>query len=124
MNWLIFFLALAQIESGNNPEKINGDAVGLYQIKPVFVEDANRIHFRSNRFANEDRLNMDTSQVMIIIVLTHYALVEGLDDPSEYYRCFRFGYKGMYEPENVEHPDIKRFINLYNAEWTPNRYEP
>ena len=33
----------ATVESGNNPLAINGDCVGLYQQRPIFAQDCNRI---------------------------------------------------------------------------------
>ncbi len=64
--------AIAIVESGNNPNAVNdnGKAIGVYQIWPIYVDDANRI--AKKRYTYEDRKCPVKSREIVRIVLKHY----------------------------------------------------
>ncbi|MDD5459706.1 MAG: transglycosylase SLT domain-containing protein [Phycisphaerae bacterium] len=64
--------AIAIVESGNNPNAVNdnGKAIGVYQIWPIYVDDANRI--AKKRYTYADRKCPVKSREMVRIVLKHY----------------------------------------------------
>ena len=77
MNTLAALIAVllpvfAKVESNNNPNAVGdkGNAVGIYQIWPSYVEDVNRISKRS--YTLEDRKDAKKSKEMVEIYLTHY----------------------------------------------------
>ena len=66
--------AIAQVESGGNPKAVgdSGRAVGLFQIWPIYVREANRLS-RASQFTDPDRLDPVKSREMTRIVLEHWA---------------------------------------------------
>jgi hypothetical protein len=79
----IVLSALVQIESGARPNAIGdgGKAVGILQIHPVMVEEANRIHGAA-RWTPADRRDPQASLAMARTVLAwHYE--RGVRDPVE-----------------------------------------
>lgn len=65
--------AIIQIESSGNPNAYNREeaAAGLFQIRPIYVEDVNRI-LGEERFTLEDRWNKDKSTEMFKVYTSHY----------------------------------------------------
>jgi hypothetical protein len=65
--------AIALVESSNQAAAIGdgGQAVGAYQIRPIFVRDVNRI-LGCDRYTLTDRLDAGKSRQMAKIFLTHY----------------------------------------------------
>ncbi len=86
----LIIAALVQIESGGNPTAVgdNGRAVGILQMWPIAVEEANRIEQifarREQRPARtwtlDDRLDPQKSREMCEITLLHYYR-RGVTDP-------------------------------------------
>lgn len=79
----VVIAALVSIESGGNPRAIgdNGRAVGILQMWPVAVQEANRLAGRS-KWTNKDRLSPARSKEMASTILSwHYA--KGIRDPVE-----------------------------------------
>ncbi len=70
--WQLFLMALACVESGNNPYAINEgeNAIGLYQIRPAYAEDAG--------FKHEDAWCPFKSEMIIAAYMNRYATVERL----------------------------------------------
>jgi hypothetical protein len=73
----VLFRAIAQVESHGNASAHNSkeDAVGIVQIRPIVVEDVNRINKlegRSERFDLNDRYSPDKSRRMFDVYLTYY----------------------------------------------------
>jgi len=69
-------LILTMIESGHDTTAINHeeDAVGILQIRPIMVDEVNRIQEMAGvqeRFTLEDRLNKTQSYRMCAIFLTY-----------------------------------------------------
>lgn len=70
---------LLAIESGGDVNAIGKrDDVGAYQLRPIFVEDANRIikekKLKIKEFTLQDRFSKPRSEQMIRVVLTHYGM--------------------------------------------------
>lgn len=65
------FNAIAEVESHHNPDAVNGEAVGIVQIKPVFVEDVNRI-LRHTKYTLADRYREDRSREMFDVYMKFY----------------------------------------------------
>lgn len=65
--------ALKMAESGCNSTAVgdNGLAVGVLQIHPVYVDDANRI-LGYRKYSYADRRSVQKSEEMTRIVLSHY----------------------------------------------------
>ena len=65
--------AIEQVESGGNANAIgdNGNAVGSFQIHPIYVEDVNRI-LKHRRYNRNDRYNQTKSREMVTVYLRHY----------------------------------------------------
>jgi len=65
--------AIAQVESGGdcNARGDKGKAVGILQIWPITVRDANRI-IGKDKYALKDRLNREKSFAICRVILLHY----------------------------------------------------
>ena len=59
----IMALALALRESEGKPDAVSGDCVGILQMKPIMVDEVNRI-VGYNKYHYEDRLNPKLSLEM------------------------------------------------------------
>ncbi len=71
--WNLFFQALALQESSNDPSAFNEqeNAIGLYQIRPIYVREVNRILEREE-FKHEDAWSPMRSKDMILIHTSHH----------------------------------------------------
>jgi len=71
-SWALFFRALAFVESGGDPAAYNKQelAIGLYQIRPIYVQDVNRI-LKTN-YSHADARNQRLAQIMIQTYMDHY----------------------------------------------------
>lgn len=72
MNWPELWSAIAQVESGGDTNAVNESeqAVGIVQIRPIMVEDVNRIlrlESRQGEFTLEDRTDPAKSREMFTI---------------------------------------------------------
>lgn len=74
-----FLRALAQKESSGNPNAHNEkeNAAGLYQIRPCYLADINRI-LGYERFIDDDRYDPKKAALMVVIYLDHYATAKRL----------------------------------------------
>ena len=92
MDYLTLILAIAMVESGGNPHAFNKSegARGLYQIRPIYVADCNRIQ-QTRVYTLEDCYDQEKSIEMMMIYWGHYA--------SER----RLGYKPDYETLARQH---------------------
>jgi hypothetical protein len=84
-DWELLQIALIWQESKGNPKARNGDAVGILQITPIYVAEANRIS-KNDTFVLSDRESVSESLKMFEIV------------------------QGFHNPEK----DIKKAIKLHN----------
>lgn len=74
-DWSRVTAAIAQVESKNNPRAVNGDAVGLLQIRPILVRDINRIlklRKSTKRYTLADRYDPRKSREMFEIYQSYY----------------------------------------------------
>lgn len=65
------FLIICSVESNFNPQAVNGDAVGIAQIRPICVDDVNKI-LGEDVYSNEDRLDVNKSREIYWVYTTHY----------------------------------------------------
>lgn len=71
-------LAIALTESRFQPDAVGkDDDLGILQIRPVFVEEANRVS--SSNFRHEDAFDIDSSLAMFNAVQSHYNAEHDLD---------------------------------------------
>lgn len=82
--------AMAMIESGGDPNKVgdNGQAVGMFQIHPIYVRDVNRI-LGFPAFSLKDRWCPEKSRRMTTYYIRHYG--RSLEQMA---RCHNGGPKG------------------------------
>ncbi|MBB76541.1 MAG: hypothetical protein CMJ75_18710 [Planctomycetaceae bacterium] len=68
------FIAIVLVESGGDPTAVGdgGEAIGIAQIRPILVEDVNRIE-GEERFKHSDALNPLLAFEMFVIYSEHYA---------------------------------------------------
>lgn len=91
-DWELLQIALIWQESKGNPKARNGDAVGILQITPIYVAEANRIS-KNDTFVLSDRESASESLKMFNIV------------------------QSFHNPEK----DIKKAIQLHNPK-SGNKY--
>lgn len=109
--WNKVINAIAIIESNKNAKAVNGDQVGLLQIRPIVVKDCNRIlkmRKVTKRYTLNDRLNPKKSKEMFIIYQGYYNPKKNIEhgirlwnggpnysikDTQEYYQKVRKVYK-------------------------------
>jgi len=84
MKLMILILAIAMVESGGNTEAVNQteNAVGWLQIRPICVQDVNRI-LGEHRFKLADRCSKEKSIQMFKIYTEHYIKAYKLEDTFE-----------------------------------------
>lgn len=72
--------AIAQKESGGDPNACNyeEEAAGLYQIRPIYLSDVNRI-LDYPKYNLNDRYDPEKSKEMVVIYLRHYGRRKGLE---------------------------------------------
>jgi soluble lytic murein transglycosylase-like protein len=88
--WERVMNAIIQVESEGNPKAKSKDCVGVLQIRPILVHDANeylKIKKNNKRFTLNDRLSVSKSKEMFIL------------------------YQKRYNPTN----DIEKAIRLWNG---------
>ena len=69
--------AICQIESNHNPRAINGDAVGIAQIRPICLEDCNRI-IGHEQWVKSDRFDPEKSKEMFVFYTDYWS--DGSDE--------------------------------------------
>lgn len=70
-SWEVFTRALIQTESGGNPNAIGKtNDVGILQLTPIYVRDANRI--THSQYTLDDRYDVKKSLEMFTIINDHY----------------------------------------------------
>lgn len=96
----ILLSAMMMVESGGNPLAVNQkeDAVGPLQIRPIMLEDINRI-LSSDLYTLDDRYSVILSFQMAELFFTHYTthhkLYTGEDTtPEMLARWWNGGYQG------------------------------
>lgn len=86
---------LSLIESSNNPKAVNKseDAVGLYQLRPIYVKDVNRISKTThlNAFTLKDRYDIAKSKTMVKIYLSYWGKKTRVNPKSEHDWIIKLG---------------------------------
>ena len=100
-------LAIAMVESSGNPKAIGDDGLswGLYQIRPEYVEDVNRI-LGSDEYIHRDAFNPVYARRLAEIYLNHYATPERLGRPvtdEDRARIHNGGPNGWKKPHTKEY---------------------
>lgn len=67
------YSAIAEVESNTNDNAVNikEDAVGRYQIRPIYVRDVNRISGKN--YSLQDRYDAQKAREIVQIYTDHYA---------------------------------------------------
>jgi len=84
----ILIAALIMVESSGDPNAVNGDAVGILQIRPICLRDVNRIS-SGPLYLLRDRYNIEKSKQMCRIYLNHYATEKRLGHEPTMEDCAR-----------------------------------
>jgi len=100
-------LAIAMVESSNNPLAIGDDGLswGLYQIRPIYVRDVNRI-LGSEQYTHRDAFRPECASRMVEVYLAHYATPERLGrsvTDQDRARIHNGGPNGWRKPETMEY---------------------
>jgi len=75
MNWTMFFVALAMVESTNDPTKVGDQhlehkAYGLYQIRQPYIDDVNEMF--GSRYRTEHALNKRMAERIVFLYMRRY----------------------------------------------------
>lgn len=101
--------AICWKESKGDPHAVNAKehAVGIAQIRPIYVRDANRILGRQE-FTLDDRTDPAKSLAMFRVVVLHYAPKGG---PREWARIHNGGGSGLRKQSTVAYAeDVLRIM--------------
>ena len=89
------FMAICFMESSNNPNCVNGKAVGIVQIQPALIADLNKWGYK---YTLEDRLNPSKCEKMFYIYTSHYItklkLEDSVQNRANIWRYGAYGRKG------------------------------
>ena len=102
--------AIAQVESSGDPNAVNKkeNAVGLYQIRPIYLKDVNRI-LGYSKFKLADRYDPELSQQMVSAYLLHYGRNKSLEAMA---RINNGGPKGYKKQSTLKYwAKIQRVLN-------------
>ena len=77
-DWGTLIAAISQVESGNNPNSVNGRHVGVLQISPITVDECNRI-LKKKKYTYKDRYNREKSIEMFEIIQHFYNPTKNID---------------------------------------------
>jgi hypothetical protein len=89
------FIAICFLESNNNPNAINGKAVGIVQIQPTLISELNKwgYHYTLN-----DRLSACKSEEMFDLYTSHYVkwlkIEDNVKNRANIWRYGPYGRKG------------------------------
>lgn len=74
-NWHAVMEAIIEVESKGNADAKNGTQIGAMQIKPILVQDCNRIlaeRQQKHRYTLQDRYNVEKSKEMFCLIQSYY----------------------------------------------------
>jgi hypothetical protein len=112
INWPALFLAVAMIESANNPKAIKEDeqAYGIFQIRQDALTDFNG--WQGTEFVLQDFiLHGEKSVQLSKIAFYDYGKHYGAKTPEQFYRIWNGGPDGM--KKNATRARWERVNNLY-----------
>lgn len=108
-DWELFVESVIKVESNDNDSAYNKkeEAVGCLQIRPIMVDEVNRILERDNimfRYTMEDRWDRELSVEMFEIMAEQIDCCEGLSQ-EEFFemvaRKWNGGYRGHEKPSTL-----------------------
>jgi hypothetical protein len=111
LSFRIMALALAMRESGGNPSAVNGDCVGLHQMKVIMVHECNRIA-GYEKYSTNDRLDPKLSSEMCELKLNH-TLGKGNWTIRDACLLWREGDKGRFKHAKDHEQYIKDVTKYY-----------
>ena len=111
ISWQTLIWAIGMVESNYNPKAYNAseDAVGILQIRPIYVRDVNRI-LGERRYSLADRWDAKKSIEMTGIYLKYYTKVYGLKSLPEIIVLHRWGPNGWKPPFSKTKADYCRQV--------------
>ena len=69
--WDIFVMALVEVECGRNPlARSNKNAIGPFQITPIYVEETNRLY--GTNYIFEDAWDIEKAYEMFVLMNRYY----------------------------------------------------
>jgi hypothetical protein len=69
--WDIFVMALVEVECGRNPlARSNKNAIGPFQITPIYVKEVNRLY--GTKYTFEDAWDIQKAYEMFMLMNRHY----------------------------------------------------
>lgn len=78
IEWEIFVMALVEVECERNPNaQSNKNAIGPFQITPIYVKEINRLY--NTNFTFEDAWSLDKSLTMFNLMNDHYNPTKDID---------------------------------------------
>jgi len=106
----IIITAIGMVESGGDPKAVNGKCVGILQLEPIYVADANRLVGKA-KWTGMDRYSAKQSRAMAAVVLGHYAKPEWT--VKQVARLHKCGIRAMNKPETESEKDYcQRVYNI------------
>lgn len=98
-NAQIFILAIALVESNNDPNAYNAseDAKGILQIRPILIDDVNRILNVRDTYVHNDAYDPGKSRDIFWVYVKHYypqKFYMGNSNFQNWARCWNGGPKG------------------------------
>ena len=76
--WQIFIMSLIEVECERNPKAKLKDAIGPFQITPIYVEEINRLY--NTKYIHEDAWDLDKSLQMFEMMNDYYNPKRNIDD--------------------------------------------
>lgn len=110
-------LAICMVESGNDPNGFNAseNAVGIAQIRPIMIDEANRL-IGSKRYKNSDRTNpMISKQIIYTVLSKRVEAYERHHDFQSEAELIRFMCQIWNRGEKY-HDDVVKAMEIYKNE--------
>ncbi len=111
ITYIIIALWFLESSCGKNFKHPDPNCVGHLGIKPIVVEDANRI-IGTKKFKFSDRGNREKSFEIARIMFNHYANPDW--DLGDFFLLWRCGYKGMNNPTSEQLDYATHGIEVYH----------
>ena len=116
---LLAMMSILVLAEDSSKDNVKENAIGIYQIRPIFVEDVNRINVLMGGeilYKHEDARNARIAQQMIFVYLTYYGRQYKLDtgkEPDAFVlgRIYNGGPKGYQKDATLDYG--YRCENLY-----------
>ena len=109
--------AIAQVESGGDPNAFNEreSAAGLYQIRPIYLKDVNRL-LGYQKYSLKDRYDPTKSECMVFIYLRHYGQNKSIEQMAAIHNSGPRGHIKLKTSKQVQNYVKKILIALDNPQ--------